>query len=254
MAARYDDLEGRRVLVTGASSGIGRGIAQAFLAQGARVGLHYHQNRAAALEVAALAPDRTVLVPGELSVLAAVRAIVDVTVRSLGGLDVVVHSAGVWSDGPIRTLEPDLLEETFRVNTFSAFWLAREAARVMEGKGGTLIFLGSTAGQRGEPGHAHYAASKAAVRALVQSIAQELGPGIRSNLISPGWVRTPMVEQTLAASTAERIASFIPDRRLGTVDDCANAALFLASSASSHLTGTELEVSGGALLPVPSRV
>jgi len=252
MRARYDDLEGKRVLVTGASSGIGRGIAEAFIAQGARVGLHYHTNRAAALEIAGAAPDRTLLVPGEISVHAAVQAMVDHTARSLGGLDVVVHSAGVWSPGPIREIDAELLEETFRVNTFSAFYLAREAARVMEA--GSLIFVGSTAGQRGEPGHAHYAASKAAVRALVQSLAQELGPQVRANLISPGWVRTPMVQRSLTEQAVARITAFIPDRRLGTVEDCANAALFLASEASGHLTGTELEVSGGALLPVPSRV
>src|SRR5262245_56461184 len=113
MAARYDDLAGKRVLVTGASSGIGRAIAEAFLDQGARVAVHYHTNRAAANEVVARAPDRAVALPGELSVLAATRAVVDVAVQKWGGLDVAVHSAGTYGPGPLLEIEPELLEDTF---------------------------------------------------------------------------------------------------------------------------------------------
>jgi 3-oxoacyl-[acyl-carrier protein] reductase len=138
----------------------------------------------------------------------------------------------------------------FRTNTFSAYYLAREAARVM--KRGSMVFIGSTAGQRGEPGHAHYAGSKAALWGLVQSLAQELAPQVRVNLVSPGWVRTPMSEDELAIpSKLDRIVEAVPLRRIAEAKDVASAVLFLADDRQCHVTGVDLPVSGGALLPLP---
>lgn len=250
--ARYPDLEGRRVLVTGASSGIGRAIAEAFLAQGARVAIGYRTQRAEAEAVAALAKERALLAPGDLSIEAEAVGVVQGCARAFGGLDAVVHAAGIWEDGTLATLTGEALERMFRVNVFSSFYLAREAVKVMPGRG-SLLFIGSTAGERGEPRHSPYAASKAALWGLVQSLAQELGPGIRANLLSPGWVLTPMAAATLDPETARRVTSWIPDRRVGSVQDCASAALFLTSDVSSHLVGIDLPVSGGALLPIPAR-
>ena len=251
MSATYPDLAGKRVLVTGASSGIGRGIALAFLGQRAKVAVHHRTNAAAAAEVAARFPGLAFPVLGDLSVDAeAERAGADAA-AALGGLDAVVHSAGIWEDGTLANVTGESLERMFRTNTFSAFYLARDAARHIEG--GSLVYVGSTAGERGEPRHAPYAASKAALRGLVHSLAQELGPAIRVNQLSPGWVRTPMAEAELTPEAEARITSWIPDRRLGTIEDCANAALFLVSDVSGHLVGVDLEVSGGALLPIPAR-
>jgi 3-oxoacyl-[acyl-carrier protein] reductase len=118
---------------------------------------------------------------------------------------------------------------------------------------GSMVIIGSTAGQRGEPEHSHYAGSKAALWGLVQSLAQELAPEIRVNLVSPGWVRTPMAEPHLAAEgRIDRVVAAIPLHRIAEAEDVARAVLFLADDmAARHLTGLDLPISGGALLPLP---
>lgn len=117
-------------------------------------------------------------------------------------------------------------------------------------EGGSLVFIGSTAGQRGEPGHSHYAGSKGAVQSLVYSLAQELAPAVRVNLVSPGWVRTPMAKEALDAR-GEAICRAVPLNRVAEAADVAAAVLFLASDVSRHLTGVDLSCSGGSLLPMP---
>ena len=237
----------RRVLVTGASSGIGLACAQAFLAAGDTVVAHYRSG-GAVVERLAVTRTEGKVIPVACD-LAAEQGCIDL-MRTAGRVDVLVHSAGIWNDGPIRSLTRDTLEQMFRTNTFSAYYLAREAALVMAR--GSMVFIGSTAGQRGEPGHSHYAGSKAALWGLVQSLAQELAPAIRVNLVSPGWVRTPMAEATFAVEgRLERIVSAIPLRRVAEADDVASAVLFLADDRQRHLTGVDLPVSGGALLPMP---
>lgn len=251
MSPTYPDLAGRRVLVTGASSGIGHGIARAFLAQGARVAAHGRTGRDALAALVAAHPGRAHPVLGDLADEAGCRDVVAAAVGALGGVDVLVHSAGVWRPTPIASLATSDLDATFRTNTYAAFWLVREVLPAMPR--GAVLLIGSTAGRRGEPGHAAYAASKAALRGLVMSLAQELAPAVRINLLSPGWVRTPMAAATLSPAREAAITAKIPDGRLATVEDCAQAALFLCSDASSHLVGVDLDLSGGALLPVPAR-
>jgi 3-oxoacyl-[acyl-carrier protein] reductase len=251
LAVKYPDLAGRRALVSGASSGIGRGIAEAFLEQGMKVAVHYRGQRQAAEELVRRHPGRAFAVGADLAAEAGAVSLVREAARLLGGLDQLVHSAGIWNDGPADRIEAARLEEIFRVNVFSAFYLVREALPMLRRAGpGNVILLGSTAGQRGEPGHSHYAATKGAIQSLVMSLAVELAPAVRVNLISPGWIRTPMAEEELRV-IGPLIAGALPNRRVGEIDDCAHAALFLASQASSHLVGQDLCVSGGALLVVP---
>ncbi len=237
----------RRVVVTGASSGIGLACARAFLAGGDGVVAHCRTGRAAVEELRTeFGAKRVVPAAADLSREEGCVALV----RTAGAFDVLVHSAGIWNDGDIRTLTAENLEKMFRTNTFSAYFLAREAARVM--KRGSMVFIGSTAGERGEPGHSHYAGSKAALWGLVQSLAQELAPGIRVNLVSPGWVNTPMAESSFAIpGKLEKIVSAIPLRRVAEPEDVASAVVFLADDRQCHLTGLDLPVSGGALLPMP---
>lgn len=236
----------RNVVVTGASSGIGLACAQRFLAAGDRVVAQYRTRRAPVAELAARHPGRLVAVQADLATEEGCIALV----AAAGVPDVVVHSAGIWNDGAIRSLTREALEEMFRTNTFSAYYLSREAARVMPA--GNLVFVGSTAGERGEPGHSHYAGSKAALWGLVQSLAQELAPSIRVNLVSPGWVATPMSEAAFAVpGRLERIVAAIPLRRVAEAADVASAVFFLAADEQRHLTGVDLPVSGGALLPMP---
>jgi 3-oxoacyl-[acyl-carrier protein] reductase len=231
-------LRGRTALVTGASSGIGFGIARAFLEQGMRVagqGKTQHP------------PDGCAPVRAEMGTESGCAEAVSKAAAALGQIDVLVHSAGIYNPGPIASISAPTLEEMFRVNTFSAFYLVREALR--HGLK-TVVFIGSTAGQRGEAGHSHYAASKGALQSMMMSIAVELAPRVRVNLVSPGWVRTPMAEESLQRIGPALIPT-LPNKRVAEVDDVVNATLFLASDASSHLIGQDIGVSGGALLVVP---
>ena len=237
----------RNVIVTGASSGIGLACARGFLAAGDRVVAHYRTGASAVAALAAeFGADRVRGVQADLATEAGCVALLAAAPR----LDVLVHSAGIWNDGAIRELTRETLEGMFRTNAFSAYYLCREALRSMDR--GSLIFIGSTAGERGEPGHSHYAGSKAALWGLVQSLAQELAPDIRVNLVSPGWVRTPMSGPAFAQpGRLEKIIASVPLRRIAEPEDCASAVLFLADEKQCHLTGVDLPVSGGALLPMP---
>ncbi|MBK9518931.1 MAG: SDR family oxidoreductase [Anaeromyxobacter sp.] len=251
VVARYQDLAGRRALVTGASSGIGLGIAEALLEQGATVAVHYRSSRGAAEALCARFPGRAFPLQAELGEEEGCVRLVAEAAAALGGLDQLVHNAGMWNDGAIATITAATLEELFRVNTFSAFYLVRQAVPHLGRTGrGNVIFIGSTAGQRGEAGHGHYAASKGALQSLAMSLAVELGPATRVNVVSPGWVRTPMAEAELR-EVGPRISGALPNRRVAEVDDVVQAVLFLASEASGHLVGENLGVSGGALLVVP---
>ena len=143
--ARYEDLAGRRALVTGASSGLGLGIAEAFLEQGMSVALHWRSGRAAVEALAARFPGRAFPVQADLGTEAGCVACVAEAVRAMGGLDGLVHSAGIWNDGPIGSITAARLEEMFRVNTFSAFYLVREALPCLGRKErGNVVFISST--------------------------------------------------------------------------------------------------------------
>src|SRR3954470_20041202 len=185
MFPTYPDLKERTALVTGASSGIGRGIAEALLAQGARVAAQHRTQRP---------PDGPLAVQADLGTEEGCVAAVRGAREKLGGVDLLVHSAGIYNAGPIASLRGATLEEMFRVNVFSGFYLVRE---LLQAGLRNVVFIGSTAGQRGEPGHAPYAASKGAVQARIMSIAVELAPRVRVTLVSRGWVRTPMAEESL---------------------------------------------------------
>jgi 3-oxoacyl-[acyl-carrier protein] reductase len=251
MTATYPDLSGRAALVTGASSGIGLGIAEALLQQGMRVGVQYRGGRAAAEALCSKYPDRAVALAADVGTEAGCAQLAKDVLARLGGCEVLVHSAGIWNAGPIRNLSAALLEEMFRVNTFSAFYLVRELLPALRANSrGSIVFIGSTAGQRGEAGHSHYAGSKGALQSLAMSLAVELAPAVRTNVVSPGWIRTPMAEATLKKIEGV-VAPTLPNKRIGEIDDVVNAVLYLASEASSHVLGQDLAVSGGALLVVP---
>lgn len=248
LIAAYPDLKGKRVLVTGASSGIGLACAEAFLREGARVAAQYRSQAGPVEALAKKHPSRLHPVQADLATEEGCVEAVGVAAKALEGLDVVVHSAGIWTHGPIRSLTRKTLETMYRTNAFSSYYLAREFANASEG--GAYLLIGSTAGERGEPGHSHYAGSKGAVQSMVYSLAQELAPAFRVNLVSPGWVRTPMSQAALDEREAA-IVSAVPLKRVAEAGDVAAAVLFLASDVSRHLTGVDLCCSGGALLPMP---
>jgi 3-oxoacyl-[acyl-carrier protein] reductase len=238
MFPTYPDLAGRTALVTGASSGIGRGIAAALVAQGMRVAAQHRTQQP---------PPDTFPVQADLDSERGCVEAVRAARGKLGEIHLLVHSAGIYNAGPIASLSAGTLEQMFRINVFSGFYLVREL--LLAGLR-NAIFIGSTAGQRGEPRHSHYAASKGAVQSMMMSLAVELAPAVRINLVSPGWVRTPMAEEALQR-IGPALTATLPNRRVAEVDDVVNATLWLASDASSHCIGQDLCVSGGALLVVP---
>jgi 3-oxoacyl-[acyl-carrier protein] reductase len=248
MNPTYPDLKGKRYLVTGASSGIGLVCGRMLAQQGSRVVAQYRGQSEPVQGLAAEFPGAMFGVQADLAEESGCVRAVSEAVRILGGLDGIVHSAGIWNDGPIRTLTREILETMFKTNTFSAYYLSREGAKALDR--GSILIIGSTAGQRGEPGHSHYAGSKGAVQSMVMSLAQELAPSIRVNLVSPGWVRTPMSEEALQEREAA-IVSKVPLQRVAESEDVAAGVLFLLSDAGKHFTGADLCCSGGALLPMP---
>jgi 3-oxoacyl-[acyl-carrier protein] reductase len=170
--------------------------------------------------------------------------------EALGPLDVLVANHGIWKRAPIDAMSGAEWDEMLDTNLGSVRALASEAARRMLARGrGSIVLVASTAGQRGEPFHSHYAASKGAIIALTRSLGAELGPrGVRVNCVAPGWVDTDMSRAALESANGETIRHAIPLGRPGTPDEIAGPIVFLASGLASYLHGQILSVNGGAVM------
>lgn len=260
---RLPGLAGRRSLVTGGARGIGRATAILLAGSGADVGISYRRAHAEAAETlraaeaawraAAPGDERAPRLwrhAGDLAEEAAVEELFERVDREFGGLEVFVGSAGVWNE-EARTLDRLGLEEwraMLDANLTSIYLTTREAARRME-RGGRIILLSSTAGQRGEAGHSHYAASKGAIISFVKSLCAELGPrDITVNAVAPGWVDTDMSAAVLRTDALAGEVAQIPLGRVAAAEDVAGPIAFLASDLARHITGEVLNVNGGSVL------
>lgn len=247
-------LHGKSALVTGGGRGIGRAICVLFGRLGARVAVNYARDEAAAAATVAAvqqAGGEAYAARADVSDPAQAGRLVEETVARYGSLDILVANHGIWKRASIDAMTPEQWDETLRINLGGVYAVVHHAARHMvPRRAGTMILIASTAGQRGEAHHSHYAATKGAILAFTRSLAAELAPhGIRVNAVAPGWVVTDMTRSVLE-DPAQAAAALrpIPLGRPGTPDEIAGPVAFLASDLASFLYGEVLSVNGGAVM------
>jgi 3-oxoacyl-[acyl-carrier protein] reductase len=249
-------LAGLRVVVTGGSRGIGAACCRLFAKAGAAVLVQY---RTGEEETGLLVEEIRSLSPSPDHLHQSLRC--DVTqgeeVERLfaharerwGGLDCLVNNAGVWLHGPLAEGQMGVVETTLAVNVAGAFRCTEAALPLLRAStNGSIVNIGSTAGQRGEAFYSAYAASKGAIGSATKSWAVELAPRVRVNCVAPGWVDTEMTAEALTGRGREKAIAAIPIARIATSEDIAGPVLFLASPLARHITGEILNVNGGSVL------
>lgn len=243
-------LTGKVALVTGASKGIGAGIAKALAAEGAAVVVNYASSKAGADKVVAeiaQAGGRAIAVGGDVSKTADAQGLVDAAVREFGRLDIVVNNSGVYEFGPIEAVTEEKYRWMFDINVLGTL-LVTKAAVPHLGEGASIINVGSIVSRITPPASAIYTATKGAVDAITGVLARELGPRkIRVNTINPGMVETEgSVSAGFIGSDFEKaLTPQVPLGRVGQVSDIAPVAVFLASDDSRWVTGEQFLVGGG---------
>lgn len=246
------DLTGKVALITGGSRGIGRAAALLFAEHGADVAANYQRDTNAAdsiLKELKKYGTRSEGFAADIADSRAVDQMVADVMTTFGRLDVLVNNAGIWKEGPIDSISNAQIDEMIDINLKSLFYCCRAAVPHLKKTKGSIINIASTAGQRGEAFHSHYAATKGATISFTKSLAPELiGDGIRVNCVAPGWVDTDMSKEALAAPDAHRYISLIPMGRPGTPFEIAGPIVFLASEWATFITGEILNVNGGAVL------
>lgn len=240
------DLSGKRALVTGATGGLGGSIAKILHAQGAHIALS--GTRAEKLEgLASELGERAVVTPCNLSDGEAVDALPGQAAEALGGsVDILVANAGITRDGLLMRMKQEDWDLVQKVNLEAYFRLSKACLRsMMKSRWGRIIGITSIVGVTGNPGQTNYAASKAGMIGFSKSLAQEVASrGITVNTIAPGFISSPMTDELNDAQRAATLAK-IPAGDLGTGDDIAAAALYLASQEANYVTGQTLHVNGG---------
>jgi 3-oxoacyl-[acyl-carrier protein] reductase len=249
-------LTGKAVVITGGSRGIGAAAVKLFGQAGADVVFNYHRNREAAEQVEQEARKhgtRVESLKADLTKMPDAKKLIDLATSRLGRLDILVANAGIWNaeDTPIEQLTERQWDDMLRINLKSVYSVIHFAsARMIAQKSGRIIAISSTAGQRGEAFHAHYAASKGAIISMVKGLSTELARhNILVNCVAPGWVDTDMSKPVLSTKAGAKFAmSSIPLRRVATAEEIAGPILFMASDLATFIAGEVLNVNGGAVL------
>ena len=239
------DLTGKSALITGASGGIGAEIARALHGAGAQVGLS--GTRDAPLQaLAAQLGERAHVLPCNLSDARAVEALPGQAAAAMGGVDILVNNAGITRDGLFMRMSDDDWQSVLDVNLTAAFRLCRGVLRgMMKARWGRIITVTSVVGATGNAGQGNYAAAKAGLVGMSKSLAAEVATrGVTVNCIAPGFIATAMTDK-LNDEQKARILAQIPSGRMGTPEEIAGAALYLASPEAGYVTGATLHVNGG---------
>ncbi|SFR87477.1 SDR family NAD(P)-dependent oxidoreductase [Sphingomonas jatrophae] len=239
-----DRLAGKTAVVTGGGSGIGLASAKRFIDEGAFVYIFGRRQELLDTALQTLG-DNARAVRGSVSDLADLDRLYETVRAERGGVDIVLANAGTGSFAPLGAITPEQYEQTFDINVKGVIFTVQKALPLMKA-GGSIILTGSTTGEMGTPQFSVYSATKAAVRNLARSWAQDLrGTGIRVNVLSPGPTRTDLALDVVGAEAFEELGASTPLGRLGNPSETAGAAAFLASDDSSYMTGSELFVDGG---------
>jgi 3-oxoacyl-[acyl-carrier protein] reductase len=241
-------LSDKVAIITGASRGIGRLIAVALAAQGAKIVASARNAEALetlTAEIKALGGDALAVV-ADVSVEADANNLIDRAVATYGKVDILINNAGITRDGLLLRMKSDDWDAVLDTNLKGAFLCTRAAAKFMsKQRSGRIINISSVVGQMGNPGQANYCASKAGLLGLTKSVARELARrNVTVNAVTPGFIVTDMTED-MTDKAREALTEQIPLGRLGEAEDVANAVLFLASDRSSYITGQVLGVNGG---------
>ena len=243
-------LQGKVAVVTGASKGIGAGIAKALAAEGAAVVVNYASSRAGADEVVEAivkAGGKAVAIHGDVSKAADAEGLIAAAVKAYGRLDVLVNNPGVYDMKPLEAIDEEHYRKQFDINVFGLL-LATKAASPHLGEGSSVINISSVVSTLTPPNSAVYSATKGAVDSITGVLAKELGPRkIRVNAINPGVIETPGTHEAgfIGTDFEKYVVSQTPLGRSGQPDDIADIAVFLASDDSRWLTGDKLVASGG---------
>ncbi len=246
------DFAGKRVLITGASRGLGFAAAREFLARGARVAVNGRTDRSIATAITELSGgDRLVAAPGNIGTVDGCESAVRAAITGLGGLDVLINNAGVCIDSTIDKSDETIWDETLDINLKGTFFCARAALPALRKSRGAIVNLASVSGLQGSTEGAVYAASKGGVVNLTRALAIELAPDIRANCVCPGWVDTDMLRRDYVdladdPAAAEREAmEEAPLKRVATPEEIAKAIAYLASHDARFITGVALPMDGG---------
>lgn len=244
-------LEGKTVIITGASRGIGRGIAEVFAKQGANVAFTYSSSVASAQQLEEELVAMGVQAKGYQSDAAdftQANDFVEAVLADFGNIDVLINNAGITKDNLLMRMSEDDFDRVIDVNLKSVFNMTKAVQRTfLKNRAGSIINMSSVVGVKGNAGQANYAASKAGVIGFTKSVALELGSrNIRCNAIAPGFIETEMTAK-LSDDVVKGWREGVPLKRGGSTEDVANACLFLASDMSAYITGQVLNVDGGML-------
>ena len=244
-------LEGKNVIITGASRGIGKGIADKFAQQGANIAITCRKTNAETSKLVKTLSDYGVNVKAYSSDASNFNSsirLVDQVMEDFGRIDILVNNAGVTKDNLLMRMSEEDFNDVMKINMNSVFNLTKAVLKPMlKQRNGSIINMSSIVGIKGNAGQTNYAASKAAIIGFTKSTALELGSrNIRCNAIAPGFIETEMT-QALNSDQVVEWAKSIPLKRTGNVEDIANTTLFLASDMSSYITGQVINVCGGML-------